>query len=196
MLDYLQKSGVNPSQAQMYNGPINDYLSKIGNPGAAANWALQMGDLKNYTSQLMASGYGGTPTGAESALISQDPSKLSYKDLKAYLETLSRLGSNRLNVLQQGVGQLGGTSAGFSGNQAQQYNSVPVPAPSTGAPGTGITSQSGQFAAGVGANTLPGLAGSVGTGAGIGIGNKIIAQVSITMPGFDSSHLIELAVAV
>lgn len=182
MLDYLQKSGLNPSQAQMYNGPINDYLSKIGNPGAAANWALQMGDLKNYTSQLMASGYGGTPTGAESALISQDPSKLSYKDLKAYLETLARLGSNRLNVLQQGVGQLGGTGAGFSGNQAQQYNTVPVPAASTGAPGTGITSPLGQYGAGLAAGTLPGLAGGVMQGGGIAAGNKLISSFLKFLP--------------
>lgn len=174
MLDYLQKSGVNPSEAQVYNGPINNYLSKIGNPGAAANWALQMGDLKNYTSQLMASGYGGTPTGAESAMINQDPSKLSYKDLKAYLETLSRLGSNRLNVLQRGVGDLGGTSAGFSGNQAQQYNSVPVPAASTGALGTGINSPTLQALAGGALEYGPSAVDAAATGAFAGASAKLV----------------------
>lgn len=157
LLNFLQTSGVNPFDAQVYNGPVKDYLSQIGNSGAAASWGAQMGELKNFTSQLIASGYGGTPTGAEAATLSQDPSNLSYKGLQTYLGTLKGLGNNRLSVLQKNIQDLGGTGIGYSGSPAQSVSSVSAGTPAKGELGSEVTSPAGQFGAGVGLDTAKGI---------------------------------------
>ena len=146
---FLSQSGMNPYDAQLYNGPVNDYISKIGGSGKAAQWAAQMGDLKNYTSQLISSGYGGTPTGAEASTLAQDPSKLSYKDLTSYLQTLKDLGGNRKAVLDSTIQQLGGSS-GYTGNQTSTVTSTTPATPGVTGYGTGITTPGGQATAGVG----------------------------------------------
>ena len=66
---------------------------------------------------------GGREEGEEASTLSQDPSKLSYKDLTSYLQTLKDLGGNRKAVLDSTIQQLGGSS-GYTGNQTQQVNST------------------------------------------------------------------------
>lgn len=141
LTNFLSQSGLNPYQAQLFNGPVTDYVSQIGGSGLAAQWAGQMSDLKNYTSQLLASGYGGTPTGTENATLSQDPSKLSYNNLTAYIQTLKDLGGNRKAVLDSLIGQLGG-SQGYTGNQTSLVTST--------TPASNVTNPGGNLAGGVG----------------------------------------------
>jgi hypothetical protein len=141
LTNFLSNSGMNPYQAQLFNGPVSDYVSKIAGSGTAAQWSAQMSDLKNYTSQLISSGYGGTPSGAEASTLSQDPSKLSYKDLTSYLQTLKDLGGNRKAVLDSTIQQLGGSS-GYTGNQTQQVNST--------TPSSTVSNPAGSLVGGVG----------------------------------------------
>lgn len=177
--NFLSKSGMNPYDAQIYNGPVNDYIAKVGGSGKAAQWAAQMTELKNYTSGLIASGYAGTPTGNEAMTLSQDPSKLSYKDLQAYLKTLEDLGANRQYVLQSQLRNVGGTGVGYTGSQASPVSSTGVATPGVTGFGTGITSPGGQFAAGAALGTLPGLASAATQGGVFAIGKKLLEKLGL-----------------
>lgn len=183
LLNMLKDNGVNPFDAQMYNGPVNDYLQNIGNSAAANSWALAMADLKNYTSQLMASGYGGTPTGAEAMTLSGDPSKLSYQGLQYYLRTLEGLGGNRKAILDQMRQGLGATGAGYTGGKTNLTTSVGSSPMAKGEVGTGITNPTAQAAAGFASNTLPSLASNTVQGAvmggGASLGMKLLKFIGI-----------------
>lgn len=177
--NFLQTSGVNPYDASIYNGPVNDYLAKVGKSGVIPQWMAQMSELKNFTSQLLASGYGGTPTGTEAATLSQDPSQLSYSQMQAYLQTLRDLGGNRLNVLQNNIASLGGGPVGYAGAPATTTTSTqPAPGGTSGF-GTGITSPAGQFAAGGALGIVPGAASAATQGGVFAIGSKLLKMFGL-----------------
>ena len=173
MQNFLLQSGVNPTDAAAYNGTISDYLRAIGNSGAISQWESMAGELKNYTSQILSSNYGGTPTGVEQATLNQDPTKLGYSQFVAYLNTLKQLGDNKLNTIQTRIGQLGGTQTGTTAPISTSTKVSPVGTSF----GSGITSPAGQFAAGVGVNTLPNLAQTAGYGLMGGTGAKLTSKL-------------------
>lgn len=176
--DFLKSSGVNPFDAQIYNGPVSDYLSSIGKSAVIPQWEAQMGDLRNFTSQLLSSGYGGTPTGVQESTLKQDPSNLSYAGMQAYLQTLKDLGGNRLNVLQNTQNALGGT--GYTGAPATKVTSTKPVKAASGEVGTGITSPVAQYGAGLtlgAAGTAQKIGSEVVQGGALATGAKILGKI-------------------
>lgn len=144
--------GINPTDASMYNAPINTYISQIQNSGGFANFQAMINDVQRYSSQIISSGADLTPTGVTAATALMSPQNLSISQIQSYLGTLDQLGTNQLAILQQQAQASGGSSAGYYGNPANVTSGYT--APQSNALGGNITSPGGQFAAGAGLGVL------------------------------------------
>ncbi len=144
---FMSTAGINTTDSPLYNKKINDYIGSLGNPGAMAQFNLMTNDLQKFSSQILAAGAGGTPTGVQMATDLQNPRNLSLSQINDYLTTLKALGGNQLSVLQEQAKASGYT--GYAGNPTSVTSSVTPSAPGT-APGSGLTSPTGQFLGGVG----------------------------------------------
>lgn len=157
--NFLSTANINPTTSPLYNQPINSYVGSLGNPGAMAQYNTMMTDLQNFSSQIVASGNAQTPTAITVANALQNPSNLSLKDIKSYMDTLTTLGQNRLGVLQDQAKASGYT--GYTGQQANTQTSTPVATPGTGF-GSGVTNPVAQGVLGGGLNASNDVAGLVG----------------------------------
>lgn len=147
MINVLQKSGINPRDEALMNGPINDYIAQLHNPEASAAYNAMVNELSNFSSQILNAGTALTPTGVTAATELQDPSRLSLNQIGDYLGTLGDIATNKLSVLQ-GQAQASGYT-GYAGNPVNPVTSTNVSNPST-APGANISSSGGQFRGGIG----------------------------------------------
>lgn len=164
-INQLKQSGYNPSDTAIYNQPIDKYISSLGNTEAAKQVALYMGDIQKYTGQILATNSGTIPTDVSNTLANIDPSTLNGAQLQNYLETVKYLGTTQKNVLQQQANASYGQEGGYAGSTDAAVPAS-VSAPNTTS-GSGITSTSGQLAAGVGLNTATDLEKIVSTGSNI-----------------------------
>ena len=144
--NFLSTSGINSTDSPLYNQPINNYISQLGNPAATQQYNTMINDLQNFSSQIVSSGTALTPTGVTAATALQNPGNLSMAQINSYMNTLETLGNNRLSVLQ-GQAAASGYS-GYAGPSASASTSTPVAAPST-SPGGGITNPVAQGALGI-----------------------------------------------
>lgn len=144
--------GINPTDATLYNAPINSYIAQIRNSGGFANFQAMINDIQRYSSQIISSGADLTPTGVTAATALMSPQNLSVPQIQSYLATLDQLGTNQLAVLQQQARAAGGSSAGYYGNPANITSGYT--APQSNAYGGNVTSPLGQFGAGVGLSAL------------------------------------------
>lgn len=146
--NFLSQTGINPSDAQIYNAPISTYLSKIEASGQITQWNTLMSELNRYSSQLIGTG-ALTPTGVTQATQLQDPSNLSLSQIDGVLQTLSDAGNNQLYNLQQQTNQ---AVPGNSINTGTSVNPVtstkPAPVASPGTPGGGKATPAQEFARG------------------------------------------------
>lgn len=148
--NFLAQTGVNPSDAQVYNSPINNYLGQIQASGQIAQWHTLMSELNRYSSQLIGTG-SLTPTGVTAATQLQDPSNLSLAQIDSVLQTLSDAGNNQVYNLQQQAQNAAPGNSIYTGAPANPVSSTkPAPVASAGTPGGGITNPMGQFAVGGG----------------------------------------------
>lgn len=164
-VNQLTKSGYNPSDTGVYNQPIDKYISSLGNTEAAKQVALYMGDIQKYTGQILATNSGTIPTDVSNTLANIDPSTLNGPQLQNYLQTVQYLGTTQKNVLQQQAAASYGQGGGYAGS-TEAAVPAPVSAPNTTS-GSGLTSTSGQLAAGVALNTATDLEKIVSTGSNI-----------------------------
>lgn len=145
----LSSSGINSTDSPLYNQPINNYLAKLGNPAAVAQYNLLLNSLQKFSSQIVGAGGVGTPTGVQAATDLQNPGNLSLAQIKYYLDTLKTDGGNQLSVLQrQTNSSYGGNVGQYSGNPANPSSGITV-APQSTAIGGGATTPGSQFVGGI-----------------------------------------------
>lgn len=169
-VNFLQQSGINPSDAPVYNAPINQYIATLGNPAAATQWAGIKNEIQTYANQILSAKQSANlPTTQDEQLASQDPGNLSARGLQAVFDTWDTLGGTNVNVLNRASqGAYGGTT-GYTG-QTPSFNQNIQASPVSSAPGSGLTNPVAQGAAGVGLKVLdkvediPGSAYAIGAG--------------------------------
>lgn len=161
----LQQSGYNSTDSRVYNEPINQYLASFGNSGAAPQIAAYLGDIKKYTSQILAANTGTIPTDTANTLAAMDPSYLNGPQLERYLETIDYLGSTQRDVLQKQATASYGQSGGYAGSVG--VPNAPSASPANTSLGSGIGSPTGQAAAGLGMSLAGDLEKIIGSGANL-----------------------------
>lgn len=122
-INFLQKSGINPSDAKLYNDPINTAIGTLNNPEAAKQWALYAGELQTVASQIITAKTqaGMTPTATDKLVASEDPSYLSANELNNWINTTVALGNIQVNTAQ---GQAG--AASNAGGQVYAGSKAPT----------------------------------------------------------------------
>lgn len=158
--NFLQSEKLlNPTDNPDINAGINTYVGKFKNPASRLQYNAIIGDIKKFTSTILASNNGTIPTDVTNTLNSFDPSTLSAKQLVPYLQTLSQLGSNQLSVLQGQSKNSGG--GGYSGTPTS-VSTQPILGPQSNSTlGSTINSPYAQAAIGTGINAASGITGLV-----------------------------------
>ena len=120
---------LNPTDNPNWNAGINTYVGTFKNPADKLAYNVVMGDIKKFTSTILASNNGTIPTDVTNTLQSFDPSTLSAAQLQPYLAYLKQLGSNQLAVLQgQSTNSKNAGTTGYSGAPAT-VNTTPITGP-------------------------------------------------------------------
>lgn len=158
-------SQINSSDSPLKNAPIQQYIASLGNTDAASQMNLVMADIKKYTGQLLAMNAGGIPTDVSNSMASIDPSLLNASQLGHYLQMADYLGNQQKSAIQSQIYGLASTPyAGYTGGAPT--GSVPANNANTSL-GSGITSTSGQIAAGAGLDVASGVAKAATNGGNI-----------------------------
>lgn len=157
--NFLSQSGINPTDAPVYNQPINQYISTLGNPAAATQWESIKNEIKTYANQILSSKQSANlPTTQDEQLAAQDPGNLSAKGLQAVFNTWDTLGGTNVGVLNNASQQAYGGSSGYTG-KTPGFSQGIAPATPANSPGAGITNPLGQFGAGVGIDAAQAIGG-------------------------------------
>lgn len=138
---------LNPSRNKRFNDAISDYVNEFKNPGSVTSYNAIMGDIKKFTSQILATGSGTIPTDRYQTLQTFDPAKLNAIDLVPYLETLKQLGDNQKSILQSQIGASSGSQP-YAGSLTTIDTSSKIGPDSKEFAGSNIDSKYGQAAAG------------------------------------------------
>lgn len=152
----LASSGLNPTNSKLFNGPINAYISSLGNTEAASQLQGIMTDVQSYAQQIIAAkNQSGTPTSVVEQNAANDPGLLSASELQGVLQTWNTLGQTQLGVLQGNASAgYGGQSGGYSGAAANASPTIPTAPTNTGAP---LPSTTNEFWKGLGIEALNGV---------------------------------------
>lgn len=133
--NFLQTSGINPTDLPVMNTQIGTYIANLKNPAATVQYQYMINDLQKFASQMLQAGAGGTPTGTQAATDLMNPQNLSMNQIQYALNTLDALGSNQVGVLQQqSQASLGGQQGQYAGNPATVSSSVPIAPNNAGSP--------------------------------------------------------------
>ena len=119
---------INQTIYGMVNSEATKYLTNIGATTALVQYNDLMGTVKKYATEVIASGYSGTPTGAQALQQLADPSNLRLQDIQNYLDTVKADGNTQLGVKQKALSQLGGST---SVPAASTQNNIPTSQSST-----------------------------------------------------------------
>lgn len=129
ILNLLKTSGLNPTDSELTNTPINNYISQLGDTLAGKQLSLVMNDLQKFSAQILSADNSLTPTQKTQSVLNQDPSTLSFKQMQGYLDSLKALGGNQLSVVQGQIKNLGGTGIGYSGTPTTPTTNLPSTTP-------------------------------------------------------------------
>lgn len=160
-VNFMKQSGLNPSDSQVWNAPINNYIKTLGNTAAGAQAQALMSDIQAAGQAIIANKTPGTPTSTVEQQAANDPSLLNWSQLDTVLSTWDKLGGTTQSVLQNQASNSGYT--GYAGAPATAATSIPVGAANT-SPGSGVTSPTGQFLGGAGlgvANDIESIGGAI-----------------------------------
>lgn len=125
--NFLNQSGLNSQDNPDFNAALNTYYGKFLSPGNKQLFEGYMGDIKKYTSQILAANSGTIPTDVSNTVASFDPSNLTVSQLEPYLNGLKQLGGNQLSVGQGQYTATGGVG-GYIGTPTTA-TTQPVVAP-------------------------------------------------------------------
>lgn len=135
---FMQANGINQQNIPAFNGPIRNWLSTIGNPGAGAAFNAYINDLQNFAGALIQQGVDLTPTGTEGQMLLTDPSNLSVDQLMTLGKVLDQLGMIRYTTAAtQAQGAYNSaTQPGsfYTGGMTPGYDTSPV----VGTPNTNV----------------------------------------------------------
>ena len=123
-----QNPQINQTIYGMVNSEAQKYLTNIGATAALVQYNDLMGTVKKYATEVISSGYSGTPTGAQALQQLADPSNLRLQDIQNYLDTVKADGNTQLGVKQKALTQLGGST---SVPPASTQNNIPTSQSST-----------------------------------------------------------------
>lgn len=169
-VNFLNQSGINPTNSPVWNGPIKNYIASLGNPAATTQMDSIMNDIKSVAAQIIANKTPGTPTSTTEMTAAQDPSLLSGAQLTSVLDTWKTMGQATSNALESQKTGAYGNSGGYTGTPTNPTpTTAPVATPNNGF-GGGVSSIPGQYAAGLGIAALPGAAQATVNGAAAGAG--------------------------
>lgn len=116
---FMQASGINPSNVPIWNEQIRTYLDRIKNPGVSAQWNAMMTDIQSIAQSIItAKNAGGTPTSTTEMAALNNPSSLSMAQLTSVMDTWKNLGNTTLGVYQGQYGQAGGAPNAFLGGSS------------------------------------------------------------------------------
>ena len=121
---------LNPSANPSYNKGINTYIGTFQDPAAVLQYNTILGDIKKFTSTILASNNGTIPTDVTNTLSSFDPSHLSAAQLKPYLDSLAQLGNNQKSIIQGQINSLIPGQGGYAGSPTGT-DTTPISTPQT-----------------------------------------------------------------
>lgn len=148
--NFMQASGINPSNVPVWNEQIKTYLDRIQNPGLSQQWNAMTTDIQSIAQSIItAKNAGGTPTSTTEMAALNNPGSLSMSALKSVMDTWKNLGNTTLGVYQGQYGQAGGAGNAYLGGAAQQGGNI---TPSSG--GAGFTNPNLQGVGGAFYNIL------------------------------------------
>lgn len=149
---------LNPSDNPNLNAGINTYIGTFKDPAAKLQYSAILGDIKKFTSSILASNNGTIPTDVTNTLSTFDPSTLSAPQLAPYLDTLKQLGDNQLSILQNQTTNLIPSQTNNYTGTPTKVNTAPVPTPqSTSTNGAHINNPYVQAGVGTVMNFFGGL---------------------------------------